>query len=445
MPAWRAAARAAARTSLTGRWVVRATAATSSYSGWTLTTSPSRRGDLHPDVGGRPRRRCGSRGRGRAWRTVDSRTPIVEVSRRRRRRTASRRSGATSTERVCAGPALLHEDRGQPGVGGAGLEQRGEDVRPQPRVEVVDVGLEHDRAASGRPTRPWPVAQDEPHDVGAGVGVAGARRRSPTAATVIGGSGPQRGREGGSRAAPVGVQALAGRRAGVRRERRRSSASDGRDRDGQRAVRRRDPARPERDLGDDDVTQPSRAEVGEARGTRRRRRRSRRGRRPRGSAPRRRRCRAPSASASARRLEDVDGAASRTGVVEGAGASRARDVGPRSGGCVLVGDVDHGLRRGQPAPAHGRRRGTPTGSGPTASTASRDRPRAGRPAPSSAPSSMSPLTRRPTQSSQPITSAPTTGHGCDGAAGLPRDPGGEDPGAEPVVDVDHRRRPARTS
>src|SRR6476661_1398283 len=40
------------------------------------------------------------------------------------------------------GAALLHQDRGQPGVGGARLEQRGDHRRPHPGVEVVDVGLD---------------------------------------------------------------------------------------------------------------------------------------------------------------------------------------------------------------------------------------------------------------------------------------------------------------
>ena len=42
------------------------------------------------------------------------------------------------------GTSLFHQDRGQPGVGRAGLEQPSEDGRPQPWIEVVHVGLEDD-------------------------------------------------------------------------------------------------------------------------------------------------------------------------------------------------------------------------------------------------------------------------------------------------------------
>ena len=51
------------------------------------------------------------------------------------------------------GPALLHQDRREPRVGRAGGEQCGEHGGPESRVEVVDVGLEHQGLRSSMPGR----------------------------------------------------------------------------------------------------------------------------------------------------------------------------------------------------------------------------------------------------------------------------------------------------
>jgi len=64
--------------------------------------------------------------------------------------------------------ALFHQDRRQPGIGGAGSEEPVEHPRPQPGVEVVDVGLDHQPVASrGFGERLRHGADDQSHDIGA--------------------------------------------------------------------------------------------------------------------------------------------------------------------------------------------------------------------------------------------------------------------------------------
>jgi hypothetical protein len=70
-------------------------------------------------------------------------------------------------------PALLHEDRGEPGVGGARLQERRDDVGPQPRVEVVDVGLDDQGRGGGLDGGRG--ADQQPDDVRVALGVASAR------------------------------------------------------------------------------------------------------------------------------------------------------------------------------------------------------------------------------------------------------------------------------
>ena len=108
--------------------------------------------------------------------------------------------------------ALLHQDRGQPGVARAGLEQRREHARPESRVEVVDVGLQqHGRAtghvggrgASGRACSKPPSPTQQPQHVGVALRVAApgshadARDRHRRLVTpVVGQRGQQRGAGG---------------------------------------------------------------------------------------------------------------------------------------------------------------------------------------------------------------------------------------------------------
>ena len=109
------------------------------------------------------------------------------------------------TERVqgVRRPALLHEDRGEPGVAAPGREQPVEHVRPEPRVEVVDVGLEHDR---GRPARrPTGVAEHAAAPRSAARPGRARRRRRRCGPGTSSGSGPQPVTAAASRAAPVGV------------------------------------------------------------------------------------------------------------------------------------------------------------------------------------------------------------------------------------------------
>ena len=72
--------------------------------------------------------------------------------------------------------ALLHEDRRQPRVGGAGVHQGGQHRRPYTRVHVVDVGLEDAPSTVRRPVPlPRPRAEHDANDVGSSGRVARAR------------------------------------------------------------------------------------------------------------------------------------------------------------------------------------------------------------------------------------------------------------------------------
>ncbi len=72
-------------------------------------------------------------------------------------------------------PALLHHDGRQPCVRGTGGQQVLQDAGPDPRVEIVDVGLDQDRgtgmtAGAGQrpPRRPTPPARAAPAPCGPG-------------------------------------------------------------------------------------------------------------------------------------------------------------------------------------------------------------------------------------------------------------------------------------
>ena len=198
---------------------------------------------------------------------------------------------------------------------------------------------------------------------------------------------------------------------------------------GRRAVRAARPCREPTATGRDHDR--GRARGGRSRRRPRRRRRSRRARRPRGSARRRRVVavhRGPRRRRAARRRV---ARASRTSLVQrGAreqrpdvapGAVRRRSRRPRRGTRVAA----KPLRRHRP-----RRRGV-TGSGRDRVDRRAAARRAGTPAPTRAPSSMSPLA--------PEEASTQTDHGLSRSSrcGVAGHPGGEHAGAVPVVDVDH--------
>ena len=143
----RLAAMASASTSLTGRPSAAAARTTSSYSGIALTSTPSWRASLTATVWPSTStaaisrsRACLPRGsRAARWRRCAGRSPS---------RTTSARLARDQHREGVGRATLLHEDRREPGVAGAGLEQGGDHLRPDPRVEVVDVASRS--AAAGR-------------------------------------------------------------------------------------------------------------------------------------------------------------------------------------------------------------------------------------------------------------------------------------------------------
>ena len=234
----------------------------------------------------------------------------------------ARRRRASAVDQDAEGvgrPALLHQDRRQPGVAGAGVEQGGDHRRPDPRVEVVDVGLDEQRGASAaasrspatkirstlacpsgsRPPAPMPIAS----------------RSSPAA-------GPTRSATVVSIAAPVGVHSSMAGAPGGRRttgSRGSSSATAG-------GGTGRVPCAP-RTVPEPTATGETydlaRRRGGRTRRTRRRCRRSRPARRPRGSGRRAGRCRgrAPRRTASRSKMRSARRATRRRG--------RRRRAGPR--------------------------------------------------------------------------------------------------------------------
>ena len=311
---------------------------------------------------------------------------------------------------------------------GAGVEQRGEHVRPQPRVEVVDVGLDSSGPVPGggrRRAGPTPVGSPT-SSRSTFAWVSGSRppAPTPTSATAIAGCGAERRGVGGE-------QRRAGRRAQLHRGRpaRRTTGRPG-------AARRRPAAAPA----------SRRARRGPCRSRPRRARRRARSR-PRCSSP----AQTPTTSAIASRAPTSWKCTSvgRGAVDRGLGDREPLEGRPRP--------VVHGVRQS------GRRRAAPRrrarcggcccrrprrGTGwprsrcgtrsPGSARRARGRPRrprrpstsSGTPAPTRAPSSMSPLAPEEA-STQPITRA-ARGRGVAG------DPGGEHAGAEAVVDVDDR-------
>ena len=123
---------------------------------------------------------------------------------------AERRVGQ-GADRV-GGPALLHHDRRDPGVVGAGVEQRGDGVGQHLAGGVVDVGLEqHDGLARRRrPVGRRRRAQHDLGDVGPAVELAGAGAEAAWPRCAWRAAAPSRCTVAASRAAPVGVVSSTG-------------------------------------------------------------------------------------------------------------------------------------------------------------------------------------------------------------------------------------------
>ena len=425
-----AAATASASTALTGAPSAAAAATTSSYSGAALTTSPPERASFtrtvpaaDVDVDHLALERVLAHPVHRACRSSSSRrkTTLAHV-----RQPVGRRQHRQRVRR----PALLHQDRGEPGVRRAGGEQGGQHARPQPRVEVVDVGLEHDGVVERYADRPRR---------------SDARRRAPAARWA---PGRRRGRRRRCRRRRRSSPAAAPTTTRPRRAGRRRSGCTPRARAARRAPAPRPPAAGRRRRAPAPAGRrapcarvplptvtgeapPSRCPARAARRWRRRRRPASRGRRPRGSAPRPRWCRAPRPRRAASRA-NTSSARART-----SSARAADSTSPRTSGQVrrtsLGGDLHVDPGRRQAGPGHDRLAKTYR----LDVRARRPRPArssSGAPAPTSAPSSHvaagAGRRRRTRRCGCPSRHARTRG-----AAGHP---GGEHAGAEAVVDVADR-------
>ena len=148
--------------------------------------------------------------------------PMVEVSRKIVRRTSVRGGGVDERPEGVRGAPLLHQDRGQPRVERTGRQDRADHLRPDAGVEVVDVGLQDQQVVDAVGRRHRRVADEQPQHVRVALGVAAAgtdpdlagghrRLRSP--------AGRDRGEQ---RGAGRGAELHRGRtlRTGVRRRRR---------------------------------------------------------------------------------------------------------------------------------------------------------------------------------------------------------------------------------
>ncbi len=218
--------------------------------------------------------------------------------------------------------ALLHQDRREPRVRRAGVEQGLQDPGPQPRVQVVDVALQHHVTATGRQVGRLPDDEPERAQPGARVPAAGAEADGGHGHRRHGaGSGAQRGQQGGTgrRAellvdrAAVGDQLAAAEQLQHGRAGDRDHAVGGARRTAARARSARRAAR-----------------SGRARRTRRRRRRCprrRRARRPRGSGSPRAPTPCTAASATASR-SNVSRASAADGGVQVGALQQPADVAP---------------------------------------------------------------------------------------------------------------------
>ncbi len=262
--------------------------------------------------------------------------------------------------------ALLHQDRRQPRVGGAGRQQRGEDAG-HTRGSRSSTLVSSSSASARRPRRPGPLGRGSPtheaHHVGVRPWVA------PAGADPDGGARCMAGRPDAgvaravSSAAPVGWRARPRRRTGHRPPR-SSSTTAGTGTGISRARARTCRSRPRSGRGE-----PADAEVRRARRRHRPRRRSRPRHRPRGSARRSASMPCTRASAAASRSKTAS-ARARTGR-----PGRRPRAWPRTSAQVRCGrssaDVDVDLGGAHAAPGGPPRRSGDRSPARPASTASR--------------------------------------------------------------------------
>ena len=104
------------------------------------------------------------------------------------------------------GPALLHDDRYEPRVGGTAPQEPGQDLGPQAGVEVIDVGLEQDdRLGGGSAGSDGVSAPTRTRTTFARPGVSRLPAPTPTSSTVIAGRSSQDEASARIVAIPVGV------------------------------------------------------------------------------------------------------------------------------------------------------------------------------------------------------------------------------------------------
>ena len=152
----------------------------------------------------RSARACGQRSR--RWPRTPS-EPVSAVS--TAGHLAGQRGIGQGADRV-GRPALLHDDGGDPGVVGAGLEQRADGVGQRLAGGVVDVDLEQHDGLAGRSARPDRRRRSPP---GSGWGARRDRPEpapKPVRSMVMAGIGPHWVTRAASRAAPVGVVSSSG-------------------------------------------------------------------------------------------------------------------------------------------------------------------------------------------------------------------------------------------
>ena len=198
---------------------------------------PRGRRARRPTPASAPAPPCPPAGPAGRWTTSPRRSPPAPPARPR---------GPQSADSVCAGRPFFIRIGVSQASEAPGGEQRVEDAGPQPRVEVVDVGLEDD-GAPGRSRRCGRLAEHQPDDVRqlGRVAAAGARCRRARPASAAAPSTRRPGRA--TSAAPVGVHISAGTGPGDDRDARPAAPAPPGRGSGRRRARRgpsRCPARP---------------------------------------------------------------------------------------------------------------------------------------------------------------------------------------------------------
>ena len=322
------------------------------------------------------------------------------------------------TERVqgVGRAALLHEDRGEPGVARRRPRAAGR-ARP---ARAAGRGRRHwSRARPRSPTAPTGLAEHEPDHVRQLGRVAPAGADTGTDRRPARGSGPQPVTAAASRAAPVGVHISSG--AGPPRDRRARLGEDAEHGGGGTGITpcplRAVPPEPS-------VTGPRPAVAGRARADRRRprpRRRSRRARRPRGSGRRRDRTRCTAASARASRANASSGGDPHR--LGGGVIQQVADVAPRYAGRCSSAACTSTLTAADPVPLH---------------RSARELHRLGRDRVDGALQGLDRHAGVDERAEQHVAAGPGRAvEPADHRPVLAGHPGREQPGAEAVVDVHH--------